>query len=96
MKELFCVGDRVVCVAHMGEATRRHVGRCGTVKRELARLDGGYYIGVEFDEDIFSGAELQIGHNLDGYIETRRGWYCLPDELEFLQSEAACSVEDLL
>lgn len=96
MKELFCVGDRVVCVAAREEATAYHVGRCGVVKKELKDAGNFYYLGVEFDEDILDRGGMRIGHNLDGYIETSRGWYCCPGELELLQPETTCPVEDLL
>lgn len=91
MKELFCVGDRVVVVCSNGGATRAHIGRVGTV----VHVPNGFDVGVEFDDAIYMGT-TRIGHDCNGHCKRGFGRYCMPSELEFLQPEATCSVEDLL
>ena len=90
MKELFCVGDRVVVIRAAGGATKAHVGRTGTV----VHLPGPD-IGVEFDELVYIGTTC-VGHNCRGHCKRGYGRYCFPHELELLPPDIVCPVEDLL
>ena len=89
MKDLFCVGDRVVVVG-TNYATQEHLGHYGTV-----RIIDRMYYGVEFDEHIPPAGEYRRGHNLDGAIDADNGWWCLANDLE-LVTDALCPVDDLL
>lgn len=73
MKRKFKVGDRVKCVRATDGKTKT-VGKYGVVKTV------GYYIGVEFDEDI-------DGHDCSGTCKKFHGWGCLPDTLELVTKE---------
>ena len=90
MSNEFQIGDRVECVACTDLAAVQHVGHAGTVR---CLRDG--YVGVEFDDIIIYENGDRMGHNLDGEINSCRGWFCIGEELVAL-SETFCAVDDLL
>ena len=73
----FSIGDRVRCIVDHPDGNRDIViGSEGVVVRVTS--DGSTNIGVEWDDKISSG------HNLDYCISSHRGWYVSKNEIELV------------
>lgn len=86
----FQIGDRVVCNSHNYLTSKYHVGAIGTVKCFASGA-----VGVEFDAPILRDGGCQMGHNLNGDIDSSQGWYCDPEDLDLIV-DMLCIVDDLL
>lgn len=74
MEDGFKVGDRVEAMCAYDE-NYSIVGKCGTI----VKTHGDLY-GIEFDDPI-------SGHDLDGDIKTKNGWYVRSNVIIFCEDE---------
>ena len=66
---MFQIGDRVVCVVNNpNRGPELRTGMTGVIVSDTD-IPHGYAYGVQMDDPIFNG------HNLNGYISTRNGYW---------------------
>lgn len=74
MANKFKVGDRVVGIMnHMDAVIKDKLGTVRTVEPT--------WIGVEFDEEVYSESGIVYGHNLNGSVKEGYGYFVYPSEI---------------